>query len=257
MRTSDVNAALRTRFCAPEWAIFFEVADATGSNQRRWADAVALNLYPSRGLEIHGFEVKVSRADWLKELKSPEKSAPVQQYCDRWWIVAPAGIIREGELPPTWGHYEVSDAGKIRQVVAAPKLEAVPVTRAFMAAFLRRAGAVDGEMVNRLVEDRLASYRERDEARITREIENRTRAHEELRKQVQDFEAASGIRIRERWLAGDEIGRAVKLVMETGVSKTYNSVIGLRNSIQSSLKTLDGALKDFESARPEQESVGN
>ncbi len=65
-----------------------------------------MNLYPSRGLEINGFEVKGSRQDWIKELKSPEKSAPVQRFCDRWWIVAPAGIIQPGELPPTWGQFE-------------------------------------------------------------------------------------------------------------------------------------------------------
>jgi hypothetical protein len=65
-----------------------------------------MNLYPSRGLEINGFEVTASRQDWIKELKSPEKSAPVQRFCDRRWIVAPAGIIQPGELPPTWGQFE-------------------------------------------------------------------------------------------------------------------------------------------------------
>lgn len=52
MRTPEVKSLLRARFCSPEWAIFFEVGDGTGSAQRRWADAVAMNMYPSRGLEI-------------------------------------------------------------------------------------------------------------------------------------------------------------------------------------------------------------
>jgi len=32
-----------------------------------------MDLWPSGGLEIHGHEVKVSRSDWLRELKEPEK----------------------------------------------------------------------------------------------------------------------------------------------------------------------------------------
>ena len=60
-RTSaaDIHAALRLRYAQPEWAIMFEVANGTGAAQRRYADAIAMNLFPSRGLCVHGFEVKV------------------------------------------------------------------------------------------------------------------------------------------------------------------------------------------------------
>src|SRR3546814_15144887 len=74
MNTAQINAALRARFCAPEWALLFNVGNATGATQRRWADAVAMNLYPSRGLELPGFDVKASRSDWLLEPKQPDKS---------------------------------------------------------------------------------------------------------------------------------------------------------------------------------------
>lgn len=245
MKTSEVNAALRSRFCAPEWALFFEVGDATGSQQRRWADAVAMNLYPSRGLEIQGFEVKVSRSDWTKELKTPEKSAPVQQYCDRWWVVTPAGIIKDGELPPTWGHYEVSPAGKIRQVVAAPKLETVLVARSFVAAMLRRASSADEGMIQTLVSAKLAQAREDDQRHIDREIEMRTRQLEELRAQVKEFEEASGIKIGDRWSGGKQVGNAVKMIMRSGLLNTYSGVHGIRNTVLSTLKELDKALADF------------
>ncbi len=42
MNTPEVYAALRERFAAPEWAIFFEVANGTGHHGRRYADAVAM-----------------------------------------------------------------------------------------------------------------------------------------------------------------------------------------------------------------------
>jgi hypothetical protein len=245
MRTADVNAALRARFCAPEWALFFEVGDATGAQHRRWADAVAMNMYPSRGTEIHGFEVKVSRSDWTKELKTPDKSGPVQQYCDRWWIVTPAGIVKDGELPPTWGHYEVSPGGKIVQKVAAPKLEAVPVSRAFVASMLRRASGADEETVSALVHKQVEAARENDRKRIDREVESRTREHEELQRRVREFEEASGLTIGNRWTDGAELGKAVKLVMASGVGKTYGGINSIRNTVMSTLKELDKALSAF------------
>lgn len=226
MKTADVKAALRARFVAPEWAIFFEVGDGTGGNQRRWADAVAMNMWPSRGLEIHGFEIKVSRSDWLRELKDPAKSAKVQQYCDRWWIITPKGIIKPGELPPTWGHYEVSEAGVIRQVVAAPQLEAVPVTRPFVAAMLRRAGGVDEEAVASRVRTEVDKLRARDEERIKNEIEMRSRHDRDLREKVETFERISGLSIS-KWGEAEDTARAVRFVLETGVLKSYGGIARL------------------------------
>lgn len=54
---------------------------------------------------IHGFEVKVSRSDWLSELRTDgQKSALWRSYCTHWWIVVPdAGIITPRELPAGWG----------------------------------------------------------------------------------------------------------------------------------------------------------
>jgi hypothetical protein len=235
MRTAEVNAALRARFCAPEWALFFEVGDATGAQHRRWADAVAMNLYPSRGLEVHGFEVKVSRSDWTKELKSPDKSGPVQQYCDRWWIVTPAGIVKD----------EVSEAGKIRQVVAAPKLESVPVTRAFVASIMRRASSADDAEIAQMVGARLEVERLRDRSHIDREIEARSTQLKELQAQVKEFEDESGLKISNRYTGGKDIGKAVKLVLAAGIGQTYGGVQGIRNTILSNLKELDKALAAF------------
>lgn len=245
MKTSEVNAALRARFCSPEWALFFEVGDATGGNHRRWADAVAMNLYPSRGLEIHGFEVKVSRSDWTKELKTPDKSAPVQQYCDRWWIVTPKDIIKDGELPPTWGHYEVGESGKIRQVVAAPKLTPIDVSKEFVAAMLRRASSADEAVIQTMVMEQLAKARQDDESYIKRRIESETRELQSLREQVREFEAASGIKISNRWNYGENIGKAVKMVMKSGVMSTYSGINGIRNAINATLRELDKALEEF------------
>lgn len=241
MKTPDVKAALRARFIAPEWSLFFEVADATGSRQSRWADAVAMNLYPSRGLEIHGFEIKVSRSDWLRELKDPTKSAPVQRYCDRWWIICPDGVIKPGELPPTWGHYEVKPGGTIRQVVAAPKLEPQPVTKEFMAALVRRAGAIDADEVQSAVRAEVERQRSNDRTHIEREI--KSRAADSVRAIEQLAEIADIVGVENRiWINSKEIGQAVKYVMETGVLNTYAGIGHLRNVAAKLAKDIDAAV---------------
>lgn len=61
---ADIEAALARIYSQPEWAILFDVGNATGGRATRRADAVAMSLWPSRGLELYGFEIKVSRADW-------------------------------------------------------------------------------------------------------------------------------------------------------------------------------------------------
>lgn len=243
MNTSQINAALRARFCAPEWALLFNVGDGTGMNQRRWADAVAMNLWPSRGLEIHGFEVKASRSDWLRELKKPDKSGPVQRYCDRWWVVAPPDVVKDGELPPTWGLYHAK-GGKLSQAVAAPKLEAQPVTREFVAAMLRRASEADEGLVKAAVEAEVERLREKDRAFIEREIERRTRSAKELADTIAEIEAISGVKIN-AWCDSKEVGRAVKLVMDAGVLSAYGGVQSVRNSAAAILKQCDEALAAF------------
>lgn len=251
MKTPDVSAALRARFCGPEWALFFEVGDATGGRHNRWADAVAINLYPSRGLEINGFEIKVSRSDWLRELKNPEKSAPVQRYCDRWWIVCPPAVIAPGELPPTWGQYEIRPGGKIQQIIAAPKLAAQPVTRDFVAAMLRRASEVDESLVNAAVGVEIERLRAGDEKRIAREIESRTSRSTELAETIAKIERVSGIKIT-AWSDSEEIGRAVKAVMASGALKTYSGVGALREQAKRIVAHCDEALAIFPAALVDQ-----
>lgn len=240
MKTADIKAALRARFCAPEWAIMFEVGDGTGMNQRRWADAVAMNLWPSRGLEIHGFEIKASRSDWLREIKNPAKAEAVQRYCDRWWIVAPPGVVQDGELPPTWGLYEAKD-GKLKQIVAAPPLGVQPVDRSFVAAMLRRASGVDEKEVRAAVAAQVEEARKHDRTHIEREIERRTQHAKELTDQIATIERVSGVKVS-RWINDEEIGRAVKMVLQSGVVATHGGIYSVRQAAACVLENCDKAL---------------
>ena len=59
----DIRASLRRHYAAPEAAICFEVAQGTGTHARRHLDAVAMELWPSRGLALIGIEIKVDYYD--------------------------------------------------------------------------------------------------------------------------------------------------------------------------------------------------
>lgn len=79
MNAGDVVKALAAKYKAPEYAFFTDVRNSVGFSSRvRTADAMAMFLWPSRGLYMTGFEVKVSRADWKKELEQPEKAKPME-----------------------------------------------------------------------------------------------------------------------------------------------------------------------------------
>ena len=118
--------------------MFFEVHNATGYGQRRSADAIVMNLWPSRGLAIHGMELKAHRSDWLKELRDPAKAEMIAEYCDYWWIVAAPDIVKRDEVPDGWG-LMVLTGEKLRAVKDAPKKKAKVLDREFAAALLRRA----------------------------------------------------------------------------------------------------------------------
>ncbi len=140
MSTKQLKRMLKELHRPPQWAIFFEVANATGQAKARIADAVAMNLWPSRGLTIRGFEIKVSRSDYKRENDIPQKAEEIAAYCDEWWIVTPKDLIKTPaiELPAAWGLLEASE-GKLRVTKAAKRTKAKSLDRAFGAAFFRAA----------------------------------------------------------------------------------------------------------------------
>lgn len=129
---------LKARFDPREWAFFSEVPNGTGCSQRRTADALAMNLWPSKGLQLHGFELKVSRGDWLRELRQPDKATPIKRYCDHWWLVASSDdVVRSDTMPAGWGLMVVRN-GNLVVDVEAPSLTTAALDRAFVAALVRK-----------------------------------------------------------------------------------------------------------------------
>ncbi len=217
--------ALGERYKAPEFALLPQVRNATGyARTTRTADAIAMSLWPSRGLELHGFEIKSARHDWIREVRDPAKAEEIASRCDRWWIVAGADdLVQPGELPPTWGLL-VRRGNALVVAVEAPKLEAAPIDRSFLAALLRKASEVvvtRAEIDAAVVAERERVYEEAKanaERTLSWEHQGTQTDLENLRRRVAEFEKKSGVTI-DRWSYGD-VGAAVRFLTANHDSAT-------------------------------------
>jgi len=226
MTTGKINNALREKYKAPEYALMFEVGNKTGFGCNRHADAIAMSLWPSRGLELIGFEVKASRSDWLRELKDPAKAEKIAAFCDRWFIVAAEGIVKPGEMPVGWGHIEAK-GGKLKTIKQAPEKPAAAIDRGFMAAMLRRASEADERLLASAVAARTKEIRESHKSEMDIEVGYRTRQMEKqnarLRDVISSFEEASGILLSE-YSDGKIEGSRLKAALLLG--EDYNAPLG-------------------------------
>jgi len=252
-QTTAIWKAMQTRFCAPAWALFQEVSDSTGHSRSHSADAVAMSLWPSRGLDLHGFEFKSYRGDWLRELKNPQKADAIAPFCDFWSIVAfSPEVCKAEELPREWGLFVLSARG-LHQAKAPLKREQVtPVDRPFLAALLRRAH----EVVNTNPEMEKARQEEYDRGRkdaehlktVDVERAKKELAHHEMA--VKEFEKASGISWS-NWNAG-RIGEAVGAVLRSNVADAAGELEDVASLLEIHIKAVRdraAAFREAEKAR--------
>lgn len=249
----SIEDALKVRYPAPAWALFFEVASGTGYSSRRYADALAMSLFPSRGLEIHGFEVKRDRGDWLRELKNPQKADEIASYCDYWWMVTPEGVINLEELPKPWGWLLYKEEF-LNQKKAAKTLKAKSLSRPFVAALLRRANEfVERSLgsrkdVNKAFEDGI----QRGRTQAKEDVEIATRELAKFKEGIAEFEKNSGLKINP-WNAGN-IGNVVATLQNFNIRDSVEELEYVTKSVEASAATLRGkteALKKLKASKKE------
>lgn len=265
--SESLDKMLVERFAPPAWALFFEFPDGTGGNKNRSADAVAFSLFPSQGLEVYGFEKKVSRSDWLRELKDPKKADAVGKYCDRWWIVAPKEIVDIKEMPVPWG-LMVPRKDKLVIAKQAEKLPCKVIDRKFLVSLMRQIHSrwlprsQSDAIINRSFQERYdAGFRD-GKAEVTGEtqipiLESQLKYSkmeiEALKKDIADFERKSGMQFR-RYDMG-RIGEAVEVVKRLGLKsadlagmlQTISRHLDMaKHEIGDSLKSIQRTLPLFE-----------
>lgn len=242
MTSGDLYKLLALRYPKEEYAFIPHVRNGTGWSKRvtREADAIAVSLWPSRGIEITGFEIKVDRGDWLREKKNPEKAEEIAQFCDRWFLViSDPAIAPVHEVPPNWGIL-CAKGNRLTMVRAAGLLKAAPMDKFFMAAIFRQASkfvvpqmsidenmkaTIEEEVIRRTNAFRAASERSREDLI-------------EIQQRVRKFESISGVRI-DRWDV-EGVGKAVQMIQSAG---------SLEDRIKRERVELDAAVARAEASR--------
>ena len=221
--SADIRAALSIKYPAQSHALMWEVSHA--GNQTRYADAVAVGLWQSHGNEIEGIEIKVSRGDWLNELKQPDKSQGVFQYCHRFWLVTPKDLVKTDELPSTWGLMEFTGE-QLRIKVKAPKLKPSAVTPGFLAAMLRRSAGKDEEMsakiIDREVRERVSKAEQSINERVEREIASRVKHAEEAMVKFKAIKQSTGIEL-DNYTPSEDWIKAIKYLTDKSYANHFRA----------------------------------
>lgn len=220
LTADQVIAAIRLRYCpdgqVPEWVVIEQVRNQQGFGGRdpiRTFDALMVGLWESRGHPIHGFEVKVSKGDWKRELKAPDKADPLVRHVSHWWVAAPVGVVDPATLPDGWG-LQVTDGKRLRTVREATKREAMPPSWSMVAAILKRAAEQVTDEAARRAEYERGRKAGRKEAEEGYEFRSVAQERDRLLEVIARFEAASGLDLP-TWSAegADKLGVAVRTVM--------------------------------------------
>lgn len=106
-QTRDLLRRLRRHYIKPgafAGGVLVEECGWNGGNTLSRCDALYVGFTGTSGRRLIGHEVKVSRADWRKELDSPGKADAWADQCHAWYVVAPSvTIVRPEEIPDGWG----------------------------------------------------------------------------------------------------------------------------------------------------------
>jgi hypothetical protein len=137
---SELEVFKRLAYCFPSPAFLHlpQVRATTGFSRTkiRTADAIVASVYPSRGLWLAGIEIKVTKTDWRKELRDPDKSEDIRRFCKYWYVASPSGIVPEGEMPEDWGLiYVRADGAQIVKPASSTRCE--PPDMGFVLSVLR------------------------------------------------------------------------------------------------------------------------
>lgn len=145
LNSSVILKVLAAKHRPPNEVFYPELRIGTGfgvyADQR--IDAFAMHLHPSKGMAKVAYEIKVSRGDFLSELKKPTKRKMALLFSDYFYFATPRGLVSLEELPPECGLIEVFETSPNEYghqvTVKAPRLEAFPPNWRLVGSICRRA----------------------------------------------------------------------------------------------------------------------
>lgn len=138
MTAQDVLQVLRKLHNSLHWA-WAEELWMPGWNRR--IDAFTIRMvageYDSPYLQKIAYEIKIDRSDFRKDVADPTKRMPAMEYANRFYYVAPFGVIPLAEIPEDCGLMEIREDRQIKITRKASDLHATSPTWDLLAAFTR------------------------------------------------------------------------------------------------------------------------
>lgn len=237
--SKDVLQGLMVKHSGPEWATFCEVANSTGIHANRRIDFLALNIWPSKGYAIHGFEIKVSRGDFRREMENIAKAKAISQFCDFFWLATPSGLIDPTECPENWGLIELTKAG-MRVKKQAPKRTPEDLTRGFVAAILRQTQSRHEPEIQAAVDRRVEALQKGMDQRLAyekKQMESRVAQNAEW---IKAFEKKLGVKFQ-HWTPPERLAERLKAaaMLDKG-----GSIQRLKHSLTTLLQEIDRLEED-------------
>lgn len=247
-RDGEIFLALRDKFPLPEWITAGEIYGDPNYASRR-IDFVAVNCYRSRGFEIVGVEIKISRADFLREMRDPDKAEQCSRYCDRYFLATDKDIVDPAELPKGWGL--MLPRGSKFVIKKQAERRKPEFSLPFLISFFRACLNRDKAAASLEEPSEIAAALERGKT-LGREAEKDHHAaiiksYETLTFKVDEFEKTSGIRIRYGW-DYENIGKLVDLLIRGEPSDMLKKFEEIRKDVGNLAGNLDGrieALREF------------
>jgi len=95
-----------------EWLFLRELRIGTGHrhHEMQRLDAFALNCLPHLGMKRVCYELKMSRADFLGEVRRPLKRRIGMRFSNEFYFVTPVGMLSHEEIPTDCGLVEIGQA---------------------------------------------------------------------------------------------------------------------------------------------------
>jgi len=200
-------------------------------------------MYPSKGLEIVGFEIKVSRSDLLNELKHPEKADEIGKFCDTWVLVVPKGLIKDSdEIPTYWGILEVSEDLSIRTKKRPLRKETVPINKSFLTSILRRVSKFEADYIEekatKLALEKVDAAVARSRSVFEELRDDRTRQAKKAVKFCEDFKERTDIDVLGSYYFSNDIFESFNFAIKYKLFG-YQGIMSKFNELKKALSIID------------------
>jgi hypothetical protein len=254
LSTEQLEAMLRAKYPRDRYALFFDVPDAVSLDARRRIDAVAVGIWKSVGREIEAFELKVSRSDWLREVKQVNKADPFVALCDRFWLVTgDPSVAKPDEVPACWGWMTGTKHG-LRVQRPAQKLprDRENLPWGFTLGLLRKLqdDLVSSPDVRTMLEESHRDLREKHQRELERAADRASNELKTMRETVARFEESSGIKLSD-WRFG-RAGEVVRSLVDLGYSG--DGMMYIPKTLREQATRMRKVLEEVEAAAAEIES---